>query len=67
MEFIFEIYLSGNGLEPTGLSQMALGELEWMGASEAGVLYYHLSMHVRCLCIFICVHVFMCDSSAVIG
>lgn len=29
----FEIYLSGNRLEPTEL-QMALGELEWIGASK---------------------------------
>lgn len=35
-ELIFQIYLSGNGLEPTEASQMALGELKWMCALKAG-------------------------------
>lgn len=49
LELIFQMYLSGNGLEPTEPSQMALGELEWIGASNSAVLYYHLSGHVCCL------------------
>lgn len=50
-KLIFQIYLSGNGFEPIGPSQMALGELEWMRASKAEVLFYHLSGHVCFLCL----------------
>lgn len=39
-ELIFQIYLSGNGLEPSGASQMALGELKWMCALKAGDHFY---------------------------
>lgn len=68
-EFIFQIYLSGNGLEPTEPSQMALGEQEWMEVSKARALYNHLSKHVP-VCIFlpffcICAYTFMCDCSTV--
>lgn len=51
LEFISQIYLSGNGLEPTEPSQMALGEPGWMAASEAQVLYY--IYHGMCIaCVF---------------
>lgn len=51
-ELIFQIYLSGNGLEPSEPLQMALGELEWNGWERWGTaeLYYHSSLHVCCPC-----------------
>ena len=39
---------------------MALGELGWMAASEAQVLYYHLSRHVRRLCFLIIFYMYLC-------
>lgn len=60
LEFISQIYLSGNGLEPTEPSQVAWGELGWMAASEAQVLYYHLSRHVHCLCLLIIFYIYLC-------
>lgn len=56
LELIFQIYLSGNGLEPTEPLQMALGELEWMKVSKPAAVYYHLSR--CCLCLFIFIHFF---------
>lgn len=65
LELIFQIYLSGNGLEPTEPSQMALGELEWIGASNSAVLFiracvlpvfvvFFLSFF---LCVCVCIYV----------
>ena len=65
LELIFQIYLSGNGLEPSEPSQMALGELKWMGASKPAVLYYHLSQRVCCKGVCCCLCVFTCDCSVV--
>lgn len=47
-ELIFQIYLSGNGLEPSEPLQMALGELEWNGWERWGTaeLYCHSSLHM---------------------
>lgn len=50
-KLIFQIYLSGNGLEPSEPLWMALGELEWDGWERWGTaeLYYRSSLHVSCL------------------
>lgn len=44
-ELIFQIYLSGNGLEPSEPLQMALGELEWVGVRLSVIIIHH------CVCV----------------
>lgn len=48
-ELIFQIYLSGNGLEPTEAPQMALGELKWMCVLKAGNHFYTF---IPAICVF---------------
>lgn len=51
-ELIFQIYLSGNGLEPSEPLQMALSELQWVWV----FIIIHHCMFGWCFCLFFSIY-----------